>query len=372
MALDGLRGHREQFDRLAAELATRPSHGYLFSGPAGVGKALVAEALAHGLLCERAQASGKLESFCCTPDQCPVRTPQSAKESAAKRCDCCAACVQVASGVHPDFNRVSRPKNRTDVLIEQVRELIAQLWIRPSRGPLRVAIIDDAETLNIPAQSALLKTLEEPPGHAIIFLVTSSEHALLDTVRSRLRPARFGPLAVVDIQAIITARAKLDPARAGAIARLSRGSVARALLLIDGDQPPIKELVDGLKGLAKIDFAAATGLAQDHFASREQAAGNFELIARLLEEILCFKLLGAELAAPSPEVAAVMAELGHKLEAGVIATILAEALKAAAAVDAMANPSFRPRIGGWVRRRPRGVNSGTRRRPGQRPFRYAQ
>ncbi len=124
-----------------------------------------------------------------------------------------------------------RPKNRTDVLIEQVRELIAQLWIRPSRGAMQVAILNDAETLNVPAQNALLKTLEEPPGHAIIFLITQSEHALLDTIRSRLRPVRFRPLAVPDIEAI---RRNACEARPGARARdrapgaRQRGARARA------------------------------------------------------------------------------------------------------------------------------------------------
>ncbi len=335
MPLDNLRSHRETFERLQAELATRPSHGYLFYGPAGTGKALVAEGLAHGLLCERSPGP----KFCCTLDRCPLRAAAAAREG-TPRCDCCAACVQIASGVHPDFTRVTRPKNRTDVLIEQVRELIAQLWIRPCRGATKVAILNDAETLNIPAQNALLKTLEEPPGHAIIFLITQSEHALLDTIRSRLRPVRFGPLTVPDLEAILAAHAKLDPARARAIARLSRGSAARALALIEGDPPPIGELTGALKRLGQLDFAAAVSLAQDYFASREQAVENFELIARLLEEILCSKLLRTEFVSPSPEVADVMTELGNRLSVEVIAGIIGAALKAVAAVEGMANPKL--------------------------------
>ena len=102
--------------------------------------------------------------------------------------------MQVALGVHPDFIYVARQPNRSEVLIEQVRDLIGRLGSRPSRGPRRVAIIDDAETLNLPAQNALLKTLEEPPGDTIIFMITQSERALLDTIRSRMRPVRFAPL----------------------------------------------------------------------------------------------------------------------------------------------------------------------------------
>ena len=178
MPLDGIAGHREIIATLETELMRRPSHAYLLCGPAGIGKSIVAAGLAHSLLCERSPGPG----FCCTPDQCPVRQsaeagPRPRNAPAPARCECCPACVQVALGVHPDFIRVARDKNRTDVLIEQVRNLIERLGTRPARGPRRVAIIDDAETLNLPAQNALLKTLEEPPGHTIILLVASSERA---------------------------------------------------------------------------------------------------------------------------------------------------------------------------------------------------
>ena len=69
MPLDGLRAQRETARRLLAELKRRPSHAYLFSGPRGIGKALVAAALAHALLCERRMD----EDFCCRVERCPVR-----------------------------------------------------------------------------------------------------------------------------------------------------------------------------------------------------------------------------------------------------------------------------------------------------------
>src|SRR5262249_54911325 len=147
----------------------------------------------------------------------------------------------------PDFIAIARAEGRSEVLIEQMRDLIARLGTRPSRSARRVAIIDDAEALGIPAQNALLKTLEEPPGHTIIFMVAESERALLDTVRSRLRLVRFAPLEVSDIEAIVAARGGsdtgLDTARAGALARLARGSAGRALRLAGGAEPPIRELL---------------------------------------------------------------------------------------------------------------------------------
>jgi DNA polymerase III subunit delta' len=339
MPLDALRGHREIYHRLGRELQTRPSHAYLFSGPRGVGKSLVAQGLVHGLVCERSPG----ENFCCTPDRCPIRagvgtTEQTRiREKAAKTCECCSACVQTALGVHPDVAHVERPENRTDVLIEQVREMMGQLALKPSRAPMRLAILDDAETLNIPGQNALLKTLEEPPGHAIVFVVTASERALLDTIRSRLRPVRFPALASADIEEIVIAKGNLDKKKARAIALLARGSAARALALIDGDEPPLKELLDALTRAKRLDFTGANAIAQEHFGNREQAADNFELMARLLEEILCGKLLDASFAEISPENAAIMKQLADSYTVEALVSSITASVRAHAAVEAMAN-----------------------------------
>lgn len=338
MPLTAIRAHRETAERLLAELKRRPSHAYLFSGPRGVGKALVASALAHALLCERSPGP----DFCCTVEQCPVRTAppptpsgrRRAADGERPRCDCCAACVQIASGVHPDFTRIGRAANRTDVLIEQVRALIGELGLKPSRSTLRIAIIDDAETLNIPAQNALLKTLEEPPGHAIIFMITAAERVLLDTVRSRMRPVRFGTLSAADLEAILAARGITDAGRRAAAARRARGSAARALALAESETPAMNELLEALGRSGGFDFVSAQQVAQEYFRNRDEAAENFELIARLLEEVLCCKLLGAE-DADYPEA---IKRLAAAMPLRAILACLEGAVKACGSVEAMANP----------------------------------
>jgi DNA polymerase-3 subunit delta' len=340
MPLDALRGHREIYHRLLHELATRPSHAYLFSGPRGVGKSLVAQGLVHSLVCEGSPG----ENFCCTPDRCPIRagvgtteTTRVREKGGAKTCQCCSACVQSALGVHPDVAHVEKAANRTDVLIEQIREMMAQLALKPSRAPMRLAILDDAETLNVPGQNAVLKTLEEPPGHAIIFVVTASERALLDTVRSRLRPVRFPPLTPTEVEEVVVARGNIDQKRAHAIARLARGSAARGLTLIDGDEPPLKDLLEALNRAKRLDFAGANALAQEHFGNREQAADNFELMARLLEEILSSKLLGDDCATASPDDSAIMKQVAASYTVEGLVACLGAAVRAQAAVEAMAN-----------------------------------
>jgi hypothetical protein len=86
-----------------------------------------------------------------------------------------------------------------------------------------------------------------------------------------------------------------------------------------------------------LDFAATQAIARDLFGSREVAAENFELIARILEEMICFKLLGAELNAPSTETARVMADIAQKLDPATMAKLVDMALRAADAVESMAN-----------------------------------
>lgn len=333
MSLDGVVGNREVIASVWRELAHRPSHAYLLAGPRGVGKSLSAKGFAHGVLCERSPGPG----FCCAVENCPVRATPSAGRARASspRCACCEGCVQIAVGVHPDFSYVARAANRTDVLIEQVRGLIDHLGVRPARAPRRVALIDDAETLNLPAQNALLKTLEEPPGETLIFLVSDNERALLDTIRSRTRPVRFAPLETAEVAAILKERG-LDADRAGTIARLARGSVGRAFALRDGDAPPAGDLLAALGRARTLDFDGAQALAQEFFGAREQASDNFELIARLLEEMLYYKLLGTEPDEPGSETAKLIAQVAGQLDAKTIAYLAERALSAREAIAGMA------------------------------------
>jgi len=344
MALDSLLGHREQFERLFRELGRGRSQAFLFWGPRGVGKELAAEGLVLSLLCER---KGGLE-FCCTPDRCPNRAGEGGGRRGAKppQCDCCAGCVQVAARLHPDFDYVALLPKRSFVLIEQVRELIAHLGVKPSRAQVRAAIIDDAETLNLPAQNALLKTLEEPPGHTVIFLVADNPNSLLDTVRSRLRPVHFPTLSVGDLAQLLERRAGLEPARAAALARLARGSASRALALASLEEPPARELLEALMQAGRMDFTRIRRLAEHLFATRDQAAENFELMARLLQDALHLKLGGA-VEGPATGIADALASLVDALSLESILIMLELSVRAAAAVDAMANPRLQAE-GLWI------------------------
>ena len=207
--------------RLAAAFAPgRLGHAYLFTGPDGVGKTLLAQEAAKGLLC---------------------------RGDGARPCGACPDCRLFAHDAHPDFLLLQPEGDSRVIKIEKIRDLIHTFSLMPVRGDRRVAIIRDADALQEPAANALLKTLEEPPASALLILTSSRPRALLPTLRSRCQEIRFEPLAAEHVRAILegssspavaaelrrAGRPGLDEEDVAAAVRLADGSADRALQLIE-------------------------------------------------------------------------------------------------------------------------------------------
>lgn len=192
--------------RLLGILAARAlrgeiSHAYGLYGPRGVGKRTVALRLAQTLECPRDVAGG---------------------------CGACLACRKVERGIHPDVRIVTRAADKKDIAIEQIREMQADLALRPLEGRWRMVIVDDASELNQFGQDALLKTLEEPPAHAVLLLITTTPAALHETIRSRVQPLAFRLVPEAEIASALSARDVRDAHRYAA-ASGGRPGVAIAL-----------------------------------------------------------------------------------------------------------------------------------------------
>jgi len=97
----------------------------------------------------------------------------------------CNHCDKALRGIHPDITNISKPDDKRDILVEQVRELRRDVYILPNEASQKAYVIHDAETMNHSAQNALLQVLEEPPQHVVFILCTNNPSALLETVRSR-------------------------------------------------------------------------------------------------------------------------------------------------------------------------------------------
>jgi DNA polymerase III subunit delta' len=187
----------------------RFGQGYLFVGPSGVGKAMFANELARSILCEN--SGGKLIA-----------------------CDKCTSCILVGARTHPDLFHLNREVDSTVINIDQIRDLISQLALKPVRGKRKIAIIDDADDLDAPGANAFLKSLEEPPPNSIIFLVGGpAAESQLATIRSRCQIVRFKPLSSNQMEKVLESEGVTDPKLRQRILRIAPGSPGKALQLQD-------------------------------------------------------------------------------------------------------------------------------------------
>jgi DNA polymerase-3 subunit delta' len=214
-------GHRRLVSLLSRAVArgTLPPT-LLMAGPAGVGKRRTALAIAKSLNC-LSPVAGTLSDA--------ARDGDAIERDA---CGTCAACRRIDRGVHPDIIVIS-PDNMGTIKIEVVRDAIDRTGFRPFEARRRVVIIDEADAMQAPAQSALLKTLEEtleePPPSSIFLLVSSLPDALLATVQSRCPRLRFGVLSPAEIAAVLVRDHEYSEPDARAAASDAGGSVGSAL-----------------------------------------------------------------------------------------------------------------------------------------------
>ena len=237
MKLSAVIGHERVVRRLAtAAAAGRPAHAYLVGGPEGVGKRTLARAFTASLLCD-ALADGDA-------------------------CGRCAQCTRVAAGTHPDVHVVRREEERRDIRTEQAREVTRWLGLRPLMASRKVAIVEEAERLNEHGQNALLKTLEEPPGAAVLLLLATDPGLLLPTVRSRCQPVRLDPLPAALVDRFLEERGVAAETRAAIVPR-AEGSLGRAAALVDDPHAEARRrMLDHLGGLRRATAAEVSGVAQ--------------------------------------------------------------------------------------------------------------
>lgn len=186
------------------------AHAILLAGPAGSGKTTLALDLAAALLC-------------------------TAADVAARPCRECRGCRMVEHGNHPDLHRLAPSGAGLAIGIggrdrgPGVRGLIDELALLPVEAGARVAIVEAAERMTEDAQSAFLKTLEEPPLGVTIILCADEPDRLLPTIRSRCARIRLGPVSTRTIEAILAEHDLADAPTAARLARLATGRPGVAL-----------------------------------------------------------------------------------------------------------------------------------------------
>lgn len=232
MKLSEFVGYGDKMEQLMRSVqAGRIVHALLFVGPHGSGKRTLARLFAQAMVCQGER----------------------------KPCGVCPACKRFLAGSHPDIH-VVKPEKKS-IGVDEVRELIDALALRPYEGGRHIALVEQADKLTVAAQNALLKTLESPTGEAMFFLITDAPGAMLPTILSRCQTVRFSDLSVEDCARVLEGRG-INPVRARELAGLSQGSVGRALE-IDGDgeyralREKVLQSLEALSGRASVAGAAA-------------------------------------------------------------------------------------------------------------------
>jgi DNA polymerase-3 subunit delta' len=245
----GLIGHEWAVDLLRQHVARGElRHAYLITGPAGVGRRTLALRLAQAINCPQPAAPGE-------------------------PCGACRTCLQIEGMRYADLN-VIQAENEGGVLkIDQVREVLRTVSLKPFQSPYRVAVFLRFHEANANAQNALLKTLEEPPGHALLLLTADNAEQLLPTVVSRCETLRLRPLPVDDVTNFLSARGTPD-GQARLLAHLSGGRPGYALRLLSDPsalsfrEERLAEFRALMGSSRRAKFAAAEKLARDRDALR--------------------------------------------------------------------------------------------------------
>src|ERR1051325_9705657 len=245
MGLSEIIGHQKQIETLRSALMNgRLHHAYLFAGPEGVGKRKIAFSFAKVIHCS---------------------------ETPGDFCNGCANCARIDAGNHPDVRFLEPLAGKKEISIQQIRDIENELNFRSFSGKRKVAVIDPATLMNLSAQNALLKTLEEPPQDSLLILVAANGGGLLPTLRSRCLLLPFAPLDRELVAYFLSSRDDIDSNRAEVLAALSMGSIGTALALDDGKRREQRQAwSQTVSSLGAGDYRSGIEAAEDLAARKDE------------------------------------------------------------------------------------------------------
>ena len=245
-------GHSNILQSLERSLTTdKLAHALLFVGPQGVGKKLVAQAVAQALVCEKGPLA----------------------------CGFCPACARAAHQQHEGILNIE--PDGTQIKVDQAKHILEFLSLR-SLSRHRVVIVDQAHLLNPQAGNSLLKVIEEPPQNTHFFLIAPSSQSVLKTLRSRSQVVAFSPLATD----LLAKRVKAPQW----VLQSAQGSFAKLNQLLESDEQEVRQIaVQTLNWYVNDPDFLTHELWREKFKDRSQAQKIFTYWSGLWKDAILYQ-----------------------------------------------------------------------------------
>jgi DNA polymerase-3 subunit delta' len=261
-------GHEKIIAHLQKAVTTgQVSHAYIFDGPDRSGKKMLAEAFAMALQCEA---------------------------GTGEACMACRSCHQALGHNQPDIIYVTHEKPNT-ISVSDVREqLNGDISIRPYSSRYKIYIVDEAEKMNVQAQNALLKTLEEPPSYAVILLLTNNAAGFLQTIRSRCVMLSLKAVPSEQIRQLLMRSCQIPDYEADICAGFAQGNVGKAIALAGSER--FRELKDlalrQIRRLADTPDYELSDLVEELCGLTEDTGEYLDLLQMWYRDVLYDKAAG--------------------------------------------------------------------------------
>lgn len=258
-------GHRDIIQYIKDAVGqNKVSHAYILNGQRGSGKKMLAKLFAMTLQCE----SGEAEP-----------------------CGECRSCIQANNGNQPDIITVKHEKPAS-ISVDDVRTQInGDIMIKPYSSPYKVYIVPEADLMTVQAQNAILKTIEEPPEYAVIFLLTENADSLLPTIRSRCVMLKLRNIKDKLVKKYLMEQMQVPDYQADLCAAFAQGNIGRAIMLAKSEHfNEIKEdAIQLMKYIDEMELSEIVAAIKEINRYKLEVADYLDIMTIWYRDVLLYK-----------------------------------------------------------------------------------